>query len=101
MIILDRVLTVNRLKKHLAQLTETMEAHSTYKKAINLAKKMADLIGDDESLKRITFALNELKSEKVYKILEHNNRHDRKQYQQTGNRKPKLSLCNNIKIFKH
>lgn len=76
MIILDRVLTVNRLKKHLAQLTETMEAHSTYKKAIHLAKKMSDLIGDDESLKRIIFALNELKSEKVYKILENNHRHD-------------------------
>ena len=56
MIILDRVLTVNRLKKHLAQFTENMEANSTYKKAINLAKKMPDLIGDDESLKRIIFA---------------------------------------------
>jgi predicted acylesterase/phospholipase RssA len=76
MIILDRVLTVNRLKKHLSQLTETMNSYSTYKKSLEIAKEMSILIGEDENLKRIIFALNDLKSEKIYGILENNGRPD-------------------------
>lgn len=75
MIIVDRLLTVNRIKKHLNQLTETMNYFNTYKKAIHYAKQMAEHLEDD-SLKRIIFALNELKTEKVYSILKNNNKHE-------------------------
>lgn len=76
MIIVDRILTVNRIKKHLKQLNETMSAHSTYKKAIDMAEEMADLIGDDEGLKRIIFSIKDMKTDKVYNILKNNNRED-------------------------
>lgn len=76
MIILDRVLTVNRIKKHLTQLTETMESHTTYKNSLDLAKEMSKLIKDEEVLKRFIFAMKNLKSESTYKILERNKRQD-------------------------
>lgn len=76
MIILDRILTVNRIRKHQKQLIETMKSHTTYSKSIKLAKEMSDLFKNEEALKRVIFSLKDLKSDTAYNLLKHNKRKD-------------------------
>lgn len=76
MIILDRILTVNRIKKHQKQLMDTMESHSTYSKALDMAKEMSDLLVDDNAIKRFIFSFKNLKSDKLINLLKNNNRKD-------------------------
>lgn len=76
MIIVDRLLTVNRINKHMKQLAETMSHYKVYQKNLQLAKELSDLIKDDDAIRRILFSLNTLKSPVSLELLKNNGRAD-------------------------
>lgn len=76
MIIVDRLLTVNRINKHMKQLAETMSYYNIYENNLQYAKQLAEMLRNEETLKRIFFAGNDLKSRKHLQIFENNGRHD-------------------------
>lgn len=70
MIILDKLLTVNRIKNGLEQLTQTMNAYKTYEKSVGLAHTFASMFEDSDHIRQSLFAMESLKSEASYHYLE-------------------------------
>lgn len=70
MIILDKLLTVNRIKNGLEQLTQTMNAYKTYEKSVGLAHTFASMFEDSDHIRQTLFAMDALKSEASYSYLE-------------------------------
>lgn len=70
MIILDKLLTVNRIKNGLEQLTQTMNAYKTYEKSVGLAHTFASMFEDSDHIRQSLFAMESLKSEASYNYLE-------------------------------
>lgn len=63
MIIVDRILTTNRIKNLHKEIKATMESYNTYRESLILAKKMKDLIGDQDHVRQALFAMDSIKSE--------------------------------------
>jgi len=70
MIIFDKLLTVNRLKNAMAQLTETMGSYNTYSKSIALARKMAELFENSDNVRQALFGFDDMRTMKAYRYLE-------------------------------
>lgn len=76
MIIVDKILTIKRINKHMKQLAETMESYETYKKNIDLAKKLSVMLHEDKNSSRIFFSTNNFSDEKSFKVLRRYKRDD-------------------------
>lgn len=69
MIIVDRVLTTNRIKNAHKEIKQTMGAYMTYKQSLDLAKKMKTLIGDNDHVRLALFSMDSMQSEAAYTYL--------------------------------
>ncbi len=69
MIIIDKVLTTNRIKSAHKELKATMESYNTYSTSLKLAKKLKDLLQEHDDVRIKLFSKYSLKSETAYNYL--------------------------------
>jgi hypothetical protein len=76
MILLDKWLTVSRIRSTIKELTSTMASYKTYEKSVKLAGELNAMFENSTNIRETLFAMDDMRSPKAIKYLEALGRND-------------------------